>query len=319
MALPADTAAASASGVRAPRLGPGDVLFDAESGADSGEAEESLGVGGNVCEEELVTICLRALLGADQQVDAGAVDEVECSEVEHDASSQGALGVTKLALQGGGRCEVDLAADGQRHAIGLVSADDLELVRIPRRVEFRCGQRAGSDERRGRRYWPLEALTERAHRDGSATTVWAKDPRAQDIRRSIHESGVAYALARFKYRETKAVISAKLRAMPPFGFLTNHGLALLCIARDPRIRMRDIAADVQITERAAQRIVADLIGAGYLDRERVGRRNRYTIRTSLPISLPARRDVDLNALLNVLLPDSSSAGRRDAMPAAAAR
>jgi DNA-binding MarR family transcriptional regulator len=106
--------------------------------------------------------------------------------------------------------------------------------------------------------------------------------------------------------------------VPPFGFLTNHGLTLLCIAHDPGARMRDIAADVQITERAAQRIVADLIHAGYLDRERVGRRNRYTIQSSLPISLPAQRDVDLNSLLNVLLPQSSSAGRRDAMPAAAA-
>jgi DNA-binding MarR family transcriptional regulator len=110
----------------------------------------------------------------------------------------------------------------------------------------------------------------------------------------------------------------KLLVVPPFNFLTNHGLALLCIAHDPSLRMRDIAAEVQITERAAQRIVADLIEAGYLDRERVGRRNRYTIRTSLSISLPARRDVDLNALLNVLLPESSSAERRDAMPATAA-
>jgi DNA-binding MarR family transcriptional regulator len=104
--------------------------------------------------------------------------------------------------------------------------------------------------------------------------------------------------------------------VPPFGFLTNHGLALLCVAQDPDARMRDIAADVQITERAAQRIIADLIDAGYLARERVGRRNRYTIRTSLPISLPARRDIDLNALLNVLLPTSSSRGRREALPSA---
>jgi DNA-binding MarR family transcriptional regulator len=80
--------------------------------------------------------------------------------------------------------------------------------------------------------------------------------------------------------------------------------------------MRDIAADVQITERAAQRIVADLVEAGYLDRERIGRRNRYTVRASLPISLPTRRDIDLNALLNVLVPDESSAERREAMPAA---
>ena len=100
---------------------------------------------------------------------------------------------------------------------------------------------------------------------------------------------------------------------PPFAFLTNHGSALLCIAQDPDARMRDIAADVDITERAAQRIVADLVEAGYLDRERVGRRNRYTVRTGLPVSLPASRDVDLNALLDVLLPSSSSRGRRHAM------
>jgi DNA-binding Lrp family transcriptional regulator len=106
--------------------------------------------------------------------------------------------------------------------------------------------------------------------------------------------------------------------VPPFGFLTNHGLALLCIAHDPGVRMRDIAADLQITERAAQRIVAELIEAGYLDRQRVGRRNRYTIQANLPISLPTQRDVALNSLLNVLLPESSSAGRRDAMPAATA-
>ena len=105
-----------------------------------------------------------------------------------------------------------------------------------------------------------------------------------------------------------------LRAVPPFGFLTNHGLTLLCIAEDPEIRMRDIAVKVKITERAAQRIVADLVHAGYLDRQRVGRRNRYTIQASLPISLPAQRDIDLNSLLNVLLPTASSAQRKHAMP-----
>ena len=78
--------------------------------------------------------------------------------------------------------------------------------------------------------------------------------------------------------------------------------------------MRDIAASVQITERAAHRIVADLVDAGYLDRQRVGRRNRYTIQASLPISLPAKRDVDLNLLLNVLLPTGSSSRRKHAMP-----
>jgi DNA-binding Lrp family transcriptional regulator len=111
---------------------------------------------------------------------------------------------------------------------------------------------------------------------------------------------------------------ANLCPLRSFEFLTNHGLALLCIAENPGVRMRDIAAQIQITERAAQRIVADLIEAGYLDRERVGRRNRYTIQAGLLVSLPVQRDVDLNSLLNVLVPNGASAERKHAMPAAAA-
>jgi DNA-binding MarR family transcriptional regulator len=103
--------------------------------------------------------------------------------------------------------------------------------------------------------------------------------------------------------------------VPPFSFLTNHGLALLCIAEDPRLRMRDIAAHIDITERAAQRIVSDLIETGYLTRTREGRRNSYTVRTDLPVALAAQRDIDLGSLLEVLLPAGSSAARRGAMTA----
>jgi hypothetical protein len=91
--------------------------------------------------------------------------------------------------------------------------------------------------------------------------------------------------------------------VPPFSFLTNHGLTLLCIAEDPQVRMRDIAATVGITERAAQRLVSDLIEYGYVSRTRDGRRNSYTLRTDLPLGLPTQRDVDLSALLEVLVPD----------------
>jgi DNA-binding Lrp family transcriptional regulator len=97
--------------------------------------------------------------------------------------------------------------------------------------------------------------------------------------------------------------------MPPFAFLSNHGLVLLCVAHDPRARMRDIAAAVDITERAAQRIVAELIEYGYLTRTREGRRNRYTIRQDLSIALPTRRDIDIGSLLNVLVPAGSSDDR----------
>jgi hypothetical protein len=96
-----------------------------------------------------------------------------------------------------------------------------------------------------------------------------------------------------------------------FAFLTNHGAVLLCIAEDPRARMREIAATLQITERAAQRIVADLIEAGYVERSRDGRRNRYAVRRDLPITLPMQRDIDLNTLLAVLRPTPSIEVRRD--------
>ena len=95
----------------------------------------------------------------------------------------------------------------------------------------------------------------------------------------------------------------------PFSFLSNHGLVLLCIAHDPRSRMRDVAAAVNITERATQRIVAELIDYGYVTRAREGRRNRYTVRADIPLTLPTRRDVDLGSLLNVLVPRSSDERR----------
>ncbi|MFD2354363.1 helix-turn-helix transcriptional regulator [Nonomuraea ferruginea] len=63
-------------------------------------------------------------------------------------------------------------------------------------------------------------------------------------------------------------------------FLTNHARVLIAVAADPEVRLRDIAAKIGITERAAQGIVSDLEDAGYLMRERMGRRNRYEINPS---------------------------------------
>lgn len=99
---------------------------------------------------------------------------------------------------------------------------------------------------------------------------------------------------------------------PGFGFLTNHGKTLLLIAQDPRIRMRDIAALLNITERATQKIVADLDRAGYLDREREGRRNLYTVRTHLPLGLRTQRDVEIRALLGILGAEHSPAEKTSA-------
>jgi DNA-binding MarR family transcriptional regulator len=90
------------------------------------------------------------------------------------------------------------------------------------------------------------------------------------------------------------------RAAPEFAFLTSHGKTLLLIAHDTRIRMRDIAGLLNVTERATQRIVADLARAGYIDRQREGRRNFYTVRTDLPLGLPLQRDADIGALVRIL-------------------
>ena len=91
-----------------------------------------------------------------------------------------------------------------------------------------------------------------------------------------------------------------------FSFLTNHGKALLLIGNDARIRMRDIAARLGITERATQRIIADLAEAGYIDRAREGRRNTYTVRTDMPLGLPLQRDLDIGTLLAIVATDEAA-------------
>lgn len=80
-------------------------------------------------------------------------------------------------------------------------------------------------------------------------------------------------------------------------FLTNHAHVLLRIARDPTARLRDVAADIGITERAAQTIVADLEAAGYLTRSRVGRRNTYTVDPTGRFRHPAEADRQIGGLL----------------------
>jgi DNA-binding IclR family transcriptional regulator len=80
-------------------------------------------------------------------------------------------------------------------------------------------------------------------------------------------------------------------------FLTNHAHVLVAIARDPEARLRDVAAEVGITERAAQGIVHDLVAAGYVTRERVGRRNRYEVNAALPLRHPLEREHDVAVLL----------------------
>jgi DNA-binding IclR family transcriptional regulator len=88
--------------------------------------------------------------------------------------------------------------------------------------------------------------------------------------------------------------------VPNWGFLTNHALVLLCIARDPGARLRDIAAIVGITERSAFGIVGDLATAGYVVKEKGGRRNRYRVQAHLPLPESAERRLAIGDLLALL-------------------
>jgi DNA-binding MarR family transcriptional regulator len=87
-------------------------------------------------------------------------------------------------------------------------------------------------------------------------------------------------------------------------FLSNHTQVLLCLHRDPNARFRDIAQRVGITERAAQRIVADLIESGYVESERVGRRNRYRVKTDVAMRHPAQGGHEIGELLKLLQPEN---------------
>ena len=83
-------------------------------------------------------------------------------------------------------------------------------------------------------------------------------------------------------------------------FLTNHAHVLVAIARDPEARLRDVAEQVGITERAAQGIVGDLVDRGYLVRERVGRRNHYSVDSHRPFRHPLERGQEVSVLLDPL-------------------
>jgi DNA-binding MarR family transcriptional regulator len=88
-------------------------------------------------------------------------------------------------------------------------------------------------------------------------------------------------------------------------FLTNHAHVLVVLARDPDATLREVSGRVGITERAVQAIVADLEAGGYLKRERVGRRNRYTINPSSRLRHPAEHDHKIGELLAMFAPAHS--------------
>jgi predicted transcriptional regulator len=89
-------------------------------------------------------------------------------------------------------------------------------------------------------------------------------------------------------------------------FLSNHAHVLLCVARDPEARARDIAERVGITERAAQRILSDLIGEGYVSRTKVGRRNRYAVDRRGHLRHPVFQQLEIGPLIDMLQQETPS-------------
>jgi hypothetical protein len=98
--------------------------------------------------------------------------------------------------------------------------------------------------------------------------------------------------------------------MAGWSFLSKHGRVLLCIAHDPGVRLRDIAATLGITERSAFGIVTDLTAAGYAVKRKDGRRNRYQIQAHLPPHEPASRQLAIGDVLALLA--GASAGTQPA-------
>jgi DNA-binding transcriptional ArsR family regulator len=98
-----------------------------------------------------------------------------------------------------------------------------------------------------------------------------------------------------------------LVAMANWSFLTNHARALICIAHDPGMRLRDIAAELDITERSAYAIVTELTDAGYVIKQKDGRRNRYEIQGDLPFRGSVGRERTIAEILDVLVEASAAA------------
>jgi DNA-binding MarR family transcriptional regulator len=90
--------------------------------------------------------------------------------------------------------------------------------------------------------------------------------------------------------------------MEQWHLLTKHGRVLVCIAHDPRMRLREIAEIVEITERSAYAIVGELAAAGYVVKKRDGRRNRYVIQSHLPVPDLGRSSLTIGEALEIFLP-----------------
>ena len=105
--------------------------------------------------------------------------------------------------------------------------------------------------------------------------------------------------------------------MADWSFLTNHARVLLAIAANPRLRLREIATGVGISERRAFGIVTDLVEAGYVVKEKDGRRNRYHIQAHLPLPEPTSQERTVGEVLALLAGTDPAASPRRESPRSA--
>ncbi|MCB0876401.1 MAG: helix-turn-helix domain-containing protein [Solirubrobacterales bacterium] len=89
--------------------------------------------------------------------------------------------------------------------------------------------------------------------------------------------------------------------MSTWTFITNHARVMMVISQDPTVRLRDIASSLDITERAAQRIVTELVDEGYLSRKREGRRNTYTVHPDKRLRATPATSTKIGEFVDLLL------------------
>jgi DNA-binding transcriptional ArsR family regulator len=116
--------------------------------------------------------------------------------------------------------------------------------------------------------------------------------------------------------DTRKDSSADLAGLRSWTFITSHAQVLLAVARDPSLRVEEIAKAAQISERSAYRILADLQKAGYVQRRKNGRRNRYEINSDLPLEDPLVADEPLRELIALVSPGGTAPAALEDLAAA---
>ena len=183
---------------------------------------------------------------------------------------------------------------------------DEELERLALAVADRVRGELGGQELRSRqgggRDFAVKRVESPAHLPADQIGAWKLQREIGLVgghRKRVHDILYVKTVSYLEFRElcwTNLLSSGRMS----WTFLTNHAHVLLCIARDPGMRLRDIAEQVGITERAAQRIVGDLVEEGYVKRKRIGRRNEYGIQPDVPLRHPLQRDHVIGEIVAVL-------------------